>query len=219
VFDHIPGDFMRRFAITLILIMSCSVVAEAQQRQTGNSGFGGGGGATGGFGGTNQTGGLSTGGQQLGTTNLNSADGTLSAQVGQNAFVGGNNQGFVGNRLAGQQNAGTQGPQFGNLSRSTQRPTQQQQTNTQRKTMRPQYRVGFAAPPIQVGPLESKLQTSLADLPILKNRPGVQVNVSQSGVVSLSGVVASDHERKLLAAFVRLEPGVREVDNQLAVTP
>lgn len=209
---------MRRFAITLIIVISCSVVAEAQQRPAGNTGFGGGGGTTGGFGATNQTGGLNAG-NQLGTTNLNSADGTLSAQVGQNAFVGGNNQGFVGNRLSGQQNAGTQGPQFGNLSRSTQRPTQQQQTNTQRKTMRPQYRVGFAAPPIQAGEVETKLQTSLSDLPILKDRPGVQVSVSQSGVVSLSGVVSSDHERKLLAAFVRLEPGVREVDNQLAVTP
>lgn len=210
---------MLRLVLTLSLVVALGAVAEAQQRQSSNSGFGASGGASGGFGGGNQSGSLNTGGQQLGTTNLNSADGTLSAQVGQDAFVGGNNQGFVGNRLAGQQNSGNQGPQFGNLSRSTQRPTQQQQTNSQRKTMRPQYRVGFAAPPIPSAQIETKLQTTLADLPILKSRPKVMVSVDQDGVVSLSGVVTSDHERKLLAAFVRLEPGVTGVDNQLAVTP
>ncbi len=46
---------------------------------------------------------------------------------------------------------------------------------------------------------------------------GLKIQVDQNGVVVLRGQVESEHARRLAENLVRLEPGVREVRNELQV--
>jgi hypothetical protein len=50
----------------------------------------------------------------------------------------------------------------------------------------------------------------------LRNPGAVQVSASE-GVVQLTGQVASEKERRLVEGMIRMEPGVRNVQNNLAV--
>lgn len=155
----------------------------------------------------------------LGTTNLNAADGSLSATVGQGGFVGGQNSGaFVGNRFAGQTAAqGTQ-PQFGNLQNSNRAQTRTSQNRSDRKAVRPRYQIAFNAPVIPQQELESVLTTTAINLPPLNSaNQTVQISVDAAGVVVLRGTVETERERKLLESYVRMEPGVRGVSNLLDV--
>jgi len=80
---------------------------------------------------------------------------------------------------------------------------------------------------------------SLEDLPITMQAPAItqsaaasfaqnqvmptlqqaQVNVDGTGLATLRGTARNDHERALAAAMLSLEPGVRGVRNEMAVTP
>lgn len=158
-------------------------------------------------------------GRELGSTNLNAADGSLSATVGQGGFVGGQNSGaFVGNRFAGQTAAqGTQ-PQFGNLQNTNRTQPRTSQNRTDRKAVRPRYQIAFNAPVIPQQELESTLTTTAISLPPLNSSNStVQIAVDAAGVVVLRGAVETERERKLLESYVRMEPGVRGVSNLLAV--
>lgn len=62
--------------------------------------------------------------------------------------------------------------------------------------------------------LVSRLKTSAVATATLP----VQVQVLD-GTATLTGTVASDHERALAEQLLALEPGVRRVDNQLSVAP
>ena len=176
-------------------------------------------GLTGNTGGGLTGGGGAGGGTQFGTTNLNAADGTLSQTVGQNAFVGQGQTGFVGNRQAGTSNAAAQSqPQFGALNRNTTRPTQQQ-TNTQKRQVRPQFRIGFAMParpPLQT---QNLLAQRVVNLSNTRNiAPGVSVQIDEAGTVTLTGTATSADQARLMEAYVRLEPGVRNVNNLVIVS-
>ncbi|MDB4743849.1 BON domain-containing protein [Planctomicrobium sp.] len=46
----------------------------------------------------------------------------------------------------------------------------------------------------------------------------VIVKVDEQGQVTLAGVVATERESKLLESYIRMEPGVRKVNNTLTVT-
>ncbi len=222
------------FKIILIAVFTTSylmVNSVCLAQFGGNTGGGNtGGGATGGAGTGGNTGGGRTGGgaaatgggqnaqsgQTLGTQNLNAADGSLSAQVGQNAFTGQAQNGFTGNRIAGQANANTgAASQFGNLGQGTnERP--QNQVNTQRKQIRPQLRLAFDVPSIPPASVKLSLNERVVKVPVfVENASNVQINVDAHGTLTLNGKVSSDHERKLLEAYVRLEPGVRSVANKL----
>jgi len=152
----------------------------------------------------------------LGQTNLNAADGTLSEQVGQNAFIGQGQQGFIGNRNAGQGgNFGTQA-QFGNMNQNNNR--QQPRQTSDRKQMRPQFRLGFTAPTIPAKTVNLNLQRRMSGLSSLNRKfPNVQFHVDQAGSVTLTGQANNSHDRRLMEALVRLEPGVRTVKNTMTI--
>jgi len=68
------------------------------------------------------------------------------------------------------------------------------------------------------GVLTATLKSQIAKIPRFQTGEPISVSVS-SGLATLQGSVATQHDRKVLAEFVRMEPGVWEVDNQLTVQP
>lgn len=158
-------------------------------------------------------------GQALGTTNLNAADGSLSATVGQGGFVGGQNNGtFTGNRFAGQSaSQGTQA-QFGNLQNNNRTQNRNNQTQTDRKPVRPQFRIAFPTQTIPQSEIQSSLTLNAINLPpIVSNSKAIKIEVDAQGLVLLTGTVSTDRERKLLESYVRMEPGVRNVKNEVTL--
>lgn len=213
-----------RFILTLALaVLFIATKAEAQSL------FGSSGSSLG----TSNTGGQQTGvagaqgqttsgintGQTLGTTNLNSADGSLSATVGQGGFVGGQNNGaFVGNRFAGQTASQGVQPQFNAQQNNNRNTNRNNQGRTDRKAIRPQFRIAFAAPVIPKQELQSRFDLSNVSLPpALSSLRQVQLAVEENGTIKLTGSVATEREKKLIESYVRMEPGVRKVNSELAV--
>jgi hypothetical protein len=74
--------------------------------------------------------------------------------------------------------------------------------------------VRFAAPAIQSPQLQADLQSLLGRTPFVRQPDAVRIEVIGSTVV-LRGRVADDDERRLIEGMVRMEPGVREVRNEL----
>lgn len=190
---------------------------------TGNmsSGVGGNlssGGGQGGLGGSGLGG---TAGTQ--TSALNLEFGSASNTIGQNQFIGRNStNGLVGNTMAGQQNGvasffqGLQGFQ-GNGGRNANSQSRGQ-AGADRLTIRPAMRIGFETTPRASTISSPRFATRFSD--IIERRPelrGVNFVTDESGRVLLRGTVANEGARDLAAAIVRLEPGVRDVVNELEV--
>lgn len=162
----------------------------------------------------------------LGGSMMNAADGSLGLQMMNNTgFIGaGNSNGFIGSRTAGTgSNLRGMSTQFGGMqlnNNTNQRGNngrgQEQSPGLQ---IRPQLKLGFDAPstpPV----LTDTVQTRLASLPSLAGRAdGVVMSVDEAGLVTLNGRVANEADRRMVEAVVRLEPGVRRIDNQLQVAP
>lgn len=156
-------------------------------------------------------------GAQMSTGNqptFNAGDGSVGALIGQNAFTGQGNTGFVGNRNATQGGNTSLLPQFnqqGNQGNTT------KQSNTGRsnlKRARPQQRIAFTYPKANL----VATQVLMSDrLKRMTGVSGANASISDEGVVTLTGMVASDDSRKLAEALARLEPGVRSVVNELKV--
>lgn len=187
---------------------------------TGGSGLGGQSGSTGfgaqnglgtngqtGFGGQNQLGANGANGGILGR-NTNQNQGILGRNV-QNQGVGGNNnlgggRGGGGNRRNGLDTMNASGGNGGNTN--------------QTPLVRPRQKVAFDYPQPKTNAIQITLETRLtklsAKIPGLK---GVIVAVEDKGEVVLRGEVGTASESKLAENFLRLEPGVRTVRNELTV--
>ena len=79
-------------------------------------------------------------------------------------------------------------------------------------------RIGFDTPATVPTVSTARFTERFAD--IVARRPalrGVNVEADESGRVLLKGTVDSEGARDLAAAIVRLEPGVRDVVNELEV--
>lgn len=189
----------------------------------GLGGMGGQGGGQGGMG--RQNGGMGSG---MAQPQFNAADGTLGQQVGQGAFVGRSDDAtFIGNRFAGQQNNVGQTPQFGNLQGLGQGMNRGQNggfnsamQNDRRFQIRPQMRIGFQTPDVSYSPAVRNALARISATPAFANRlTNVEFDMTADGTAVLSGQVESDSDRRLLESFIRLEPGVRTVRNELTVAP
>src|SRR5690606_34402977 len=130
---------------------------------------------------------------------------------------------LVGSSMAGQQatfglNQALQGLRgFGNNFGTGNNRSGGQQNN-ERLQLRPTLRVGFEAP--SVPPTVATERVTVLMTNIAERRPqltGVTVLGDDSGRVVLRGSVANDDARRLAAALVRLEPGVRQVVNEITV--
>ena len=121
-------------------------------------------------------------------------------------------------------NSGGRGSSRSFNSANTNRSTTNRSTTTRSRQIRPQFRIGFApSQTLTFANVQVRAARRLARaVPRARQLSGVAVQASQTkGVIALSGTVQSESARRLAAALIRLEPGVRKVQNnlQLAQAP
>lgn len=213
----------RYFAATVVLFTLASA-ANAQTGGTGGTGgFGSGttGGITGGIG-SGTTGGIGTT-SGIGGTSATGGAATNINTLGSNAtqdFIGANaTQGFIGG-ATGNNNQQRTNRQFQALQNNNQQRTQQA-TGTPR-SIKTTLRVGFGFPSapqlIVVGRLANANVASMGRF--VPQRPelnGIDVDVQSNGLAVLTGAVPDEETRRLAANLMRLQPGVRKIENQLVV--
>ncbi|MEI7701278.1 MAG: BON domain-containing protein [Planctomycetia bacterium] len=141
-----------------------------------------------------------------------------SSTSATDGFVGGNQSGdFVG---AGQQGTSTntnrQFQAFQDIQNNLMQGTQSARTPRQIKTA---LRVNFSFPAVDQS--RSSVKLSKANAPSLDRYvtrypelSGIVVSLQENGVVVLSGETNSVESARLAANLVRLQPGVRRVENQ-----
>jgi len=221
-----------------MLVCVCSSISsetQAQQNRTGGGGAGGGqrGGAAtqqpamGGGGGRAGNAAAATG--AAGAT----TDGTINTEAGSSAnvqrefadgFVGRtDNAGrFVGNENATTQQNNRQMPNF----QQRQSTTSQGGKPSFESKIRPVIRIGFDhsrfASNRDAENSSEMIRTSLemnSRMQRAEQFAGVQISIDASARHVLEGSVRSDQARRLAEAYLRLEPGVRAVENRLTVVP
>jgi hypothetical protein len=151
--------------------------------------------------------------------------GQLGQNVGQAGFIGANTNGFIGNRLTGQQSGAFSNQMmqaFQGLSRggSGFNNGQLGGRQTPKLGIRPTQRIAFSYRAATPAAATTRVTAQLGR--VVSRRPelaGVTPVTDDAGRVVLRGTVANDEARALAAALVRLEPGVGEVVNELTVGP
>ena len=219
-----------RSLLTLVLLSSAAVAFAQRQGNTGTSALGGanalggsslGGSALGNAASSAIGGGTSIGGgaAQSGTTGfagpqLNDASGALGQTI-NNGFIGrSDNTGrLIGSQNAGQQSTGVQ-QNFGALGNRG-GGANSGGTVVQRP-IRPQHRVSFKFPSRPAAEVQAAVSRQLASGPV-SGFESVNLQINGDGIATLQGTVADEDQRKLVEAFVRLEPGVRSIVNDLSV--
>ncbi len=224
---------VRQIAVTLCLLALPSLAAAQQSGNTGNSGSGNSGSSSGSTGGPAATQAAATdAGQQLTGQNLFSttSEGSVGA-LGSNqgrfatnqfqnaptaAGIGANSAqgGRTTNQFRGNQNAGrgrTQNQFRGNVQ--------------SRQTIRPALRLGFVPPPRPSADVSRSVERRFDTLSARTSRlgdtipafKGVSIEVGEGGKVTLTGNVATPQAARLAANILRMEAGVRSVQNDLTV--
>ncbi|TWU41207.1 BON domain protein [Novipirellula aureliae] len=84
--------------------------------------------------------------------------------------------------------------------------------------IRTRLRSAIEVPPRPQWQTEQSATALIRSLPSGKRMPGVQVRVEGRTAV-IAGTVSSQHDRRMSELLMRLEPGVRNVDNQIEVLP
>ncbi len=137
------------------------------------------------------------------------------------SFIGSNaTQGFVGgtSQAADQQRTNRQ---FQAIQNTQSQQSTGQQTGTPRE-IRTTLRIGFAFPTATQSQWIGRLaDANIASLSLFTpNRPelaGIDVAVNSNGIAVLTGSASSAETSRLAANLMRLQPGVRKVDNQIVV--
>jgi hypothetical protein len=88
----------------------------------------------------------------------------------------------------------------------------------QNRMIRTPLRIGTGVIRAPVGPRVEAFQTRLTRIPSVRNAENVAVSMDGS-VVVLQGAVPTERDRELVARLIMLEPGVRDVRNELVVVP
>ncbi len=91
-------------------------------------------------------------------------------------------------------------------------------TNTQKLVRAPLRLAPEMGSVIQPTAAAQQFTTRLARLPVFSKAQGVTVSMDGETVV-LQGVVATEHDREVLARLALLEPGIAAVRNELVVNP
>lgn len=169
-------------------------------------------------------------GQQGGQTNSLTQDtlnlGNMGLPVGQNTFVGRvDSGGFVGDRRAGGMMGGMTnlgGLQGLSGGRGGAGNNVNQAWNSQgeqgKATIRPTLKLGFDVP--SATPTVGRPEFSAQFDRITARRPeltGVNYSADEAGRVVLTGSVPNEDAKNLAVALFRLEPGIRDVVDELTV--
>ena len=227
--------------ITTLIALSasffvCGFQVDEASAQTsslfGSSRSSGGGTATGSRGNTGTAGGGGTNpnnGAFQSLLNTEAGVGGVSTDFGNGLVGRSDNAGrFIGSQFAGQQqsriNSGSNfnGGGFGRGGFNTGNFAQfgQYGNNSQSRArkIRPRQRIAFKFPRLKGIHISNSLGVRFKDIsvkaPALK---GLGIKVDDKGTAVLTGSVVDDHAKRLAANLVRLEPGVRKIDNQLQV--
>ncbi len=218
---------MRPIRLSILVVWSCfgmwtavataqgrtSTTGNTQQTTTQNSGSTGTSASTG-IGTTGSSGGtapqMSTGNQPT----FNAADGSVGAQVGQSGFTGRTNTAFAGNRNAAQSANTSLTPQFTPVNNPSNTENRGNTGNSNIKRARPQLHIAFTIPKANLATAQVQLGGHFKRL---SSMTGVETAITDDGIATLTGSVASEDSRKLAEIFTRQEPGVRSVVNQLRV--
>lgn len=89
-------------------------------------------------------------------------------------------------------------------------------STSQQRVVRPRLESAFSYTPRPVQQVQTAVATQISRLPGPQFE-GVTVLLDEKGEVTLRGHLATDGERKLAAAMARIEPGVRNVTNEITV--
>jgi hypothetical protein len=125
--------------------------------------------------------------------------------------------------MAGQAGLGGSGPTFTTLGGSDFNPDSFNQSGSGQSStrqVRPRYRLGFDFAPAPATQITSRIDVHLTRL--TESNPqfaGVQIAINDQGIAELRGEAPTEDASRLIENIVRMEPGVRGVDNQLAVPP
>lgn len=93
------------------------------------------------------------------------------------------------------------------------------QSATQAKpTLRTRLRSSVSVAPLQTQQIQSSAQSRFYQTPSISRMSGVQVSMIE-GTAVINGVVRSEKDRRMSELLMRLEPGVRNVSNQVTVSP
>lgn len=210
----------RTLAVFAAVLIGAATPGLAVAQQRGATG-----GATGGaaaFGGGNAGGFAAggTGGQTLGQGGLNTAAGGASSvnRTFTGDFIGGGDSAdrFVGQEAAGTQTGLTRQPNFRGLQGGIQ---SFQQSAPPQSPVRARLAIGFDPPSPsavrrQLSPTRNGASAAVPGLTRID--PSLSVGYD-GGTAVIRGNVASDRERKLAEALLRLEPGVRQVRSNVSV--
>jgi hypothetical protein len=191
-----------RFLATTVVLLSLASSVNAQTGGTTGTGS-----TAGTIGGTTATGGSATDVSTLGSNATQS-------------FIGANEtQGFIGG-ATGTNNQQRSNRQFQAIQNNNQQQTQQA-TGTPR-AIKTTLRVGFAFP--SAPQLANSGRLANANVPSLNRfipqRPelaSINVDLNSSGLAVLTGSASNGDTRRLAANLMRLQPGVRKIDNQVIV--
>ena len=146
---------------------------------------------------------------------------TTTASNATSTFIGSNaTTGFVGgaSQAGNQQNNNRQ---FQAIQNNQSQQSTSQQSGTVRE-IRTALRVGFAFPTASQSQLTGRLaNANIASLSrFSSSRPelaGIEVALNSSGTAVLTGSAPTVETRRLAANLMRLQPGIRKVDNQIVV--
>ena len=218
----------RKFFLTGLVIAICLFLGSkegAAQLTGGNTGANQQNNQTGGLIGGNATGnaggGLIGGGSTAGQANTGQGLRATGGNFQNLSAIGGGNTGATNTGRGGQatrQFGGGAGGRGG--ARGTGGGARGGgQVQSTRRVIRPVLRIAFTYP-TPAPRVESSLNRQFDRVSVrLKNRfRYLALKVGDKGVVTLTGQVQSDNDKKLAAAYVRLEPGVRKIENNLIVT-
>ncbi len=207
------------------LIVFASSDASAQQRlqqggATGQTGAAAGqGGAAGGMGGGGQIGAPSDTGPSGAVTGeiSRSADRVLSDAGAQPGAARGGAQGGMGG-LGGMRGMGGAMGGFGGMSPFGANPFGANNNAAQTPSVRTRLRADIQAPIQSSQMTTARVQRHMASAPIQRRVNGFSVSVLD-GVATLSGTTSNDRDRRMAELVLRLEPGVRQINNQIVVSP
>ena len=218
--NRFQGFLALAFAFTTSVTFAQAIGNTGGQTGAANTGGSAAASAVGGGGGSN-VGGAGLGGNTgaVQGPQFNAGDGSLGDQVGQNGFIGRNDNAgrFIGSQFSMQGGSAVQQNNYGSLGGRGSTGGNQSFNATQ-ILIRPQIRVAFEVPLVPPQQVQQRVTTELVKLPV-PNVEGVQVQLDERGTTFLSGTVATEHEKKLVEAFVRLEPGVWGIKNQIEIVP
>ena len=207
-----------RFAVLVAFALLWNValpsVAQAQNTDTGNNnndaGADAGAGAAGGIGTLDADTAFSAveRGDTIGATGDTGASFSAASTTNGGGAGGGGGGGIGG--FGGLGGLGGFGNLFGNQNTNSQSST---------PTIRTRLRSAVKVPPMAPTQIQRAATQRFRTLPSNSRMRGVNVSMQQGGTAVISGVVSSPRDRRMSELLMRLEPGVRSVENRVIVQP